>query len=96
MRMNEISGNIHGELSRYLETKPIEDVSDMVRFIARWLEEYHGARPLSWKKGQTGLGTTMYTTRFTNEEGNEQWLAFDDEAGVGDIMDSEPNPASYS
>lgn len=96
MRINEISGNIHGELSRYLETKPIEDVSDMVRFIARWVEEYLGGRPKSWKKGQTGLNTTMYTVLFTDEEGNDKWLAFDDQADVGDITDNEPNPASYS
>jgi hypothetical protein len=52
--------------------------------------------PKSWKKGTTMLGTTMFTFRFVDQEGNEKWLAFDDEIGVGDIMDNEPNPAEYS
>jgi len=53
-------------------------------------------KPLSWKKGQTGNGSTMFTFKFIDQDGSTKWLAFDDQMGVGDIMDNEPNPASYS
>jgi len=97
MNFNEIAENIHGEIVSYLDSRSPEDVQDIVRYIADWLRG-KGMSPMSWKKGTTGLGTTMFTFKMKDEEGNMQWLAFDDEAGVGDFTmgDNEPNPASYS
>ena len=94
MRINEISGNIHSELSRYLEDQYVEDVSDMVRHIAGWLRT-KGVQPLSWKKGQTSFGSTMFLTKYKDHSGEEKWLAFDDQMGVGDISSNEPDPSSY-
>ena len=95
MNFNEIAGNLHGEIVDYLDSRSPEDVQDIVRYIGIWIGT-KGWTPKSWKKGTTGDGSTMFTFKFENEDGAEQWLAFDDRMGVGDISDNEPNPASYS
>lgn len=84
--------NIHGELLD--ATSNAEDRQDIVRMIAQWLTA-QGMTPLSWKAGNTGLGTFMYVTKF-EEDGQDKWLAFDAEADVGDVFDREPIPSEFS
>jgi hypothetical protein len=95
MRVNEMYRNLHSEILTYLEGKSdIEDKQDMARYLAQWLR-IEGFTPTRWDTGYTGLGTFMYVTTFMDGD-TEKYLAFDDEAGVADITDNKPDPASYS
>jgi len=91
----------HGRLSRYLEHHgaQIEDWQDQARLMMRWWSEFgpDGWRITTMKPpAVTGLGSYMYVGKIEDEAGNEKWIAYDDEAGVADITDHQPNPAGYS
>jgi len=96
MRLQEISGNILAQIESYMDERGgPEDVQDMVRYLGGYLAS-QGVTPKRWKKGQTSFNSTMFTFMFIDEEGNEKWLAYDEQMGIADIMDNKPNPAEYS
>lgn len=90
--------NLHGQISRYIEDNgaQIEDWTDQAKLIGKWIR-MHGGDPYGCKKPlKTQMGSYMYVFRFADTDGVQKWLAFDDDAGVADISDNEPDVGTYS
>lgn len=95
--------NLHSAITRaifdYDDRYGVQDWRDQARAIFFFLKS-KGCKPLSGKSpvrinidGETG---SLYLVQFEDLDGQERWLAYEDEFGIAEITNEEPNPQSFS
>ena len=93
--------NLHGQIDRYIHEYEnyIEDWKDQARIIMRFIKE-EGGLPLTAKPPAPmhidDDTFYLYRIKFKDLDGKEKWLAFESETGIAEVLNNEPNPASFS
>jgi len=72
------------------------DWQDTARSLWKFLVSIDKKPIVAKRPEQTGIQTYMYVIQIEPTTANEEWFAFDEEAGIAELLRNQHKPEEYS